>query len=92
MAANATPREKLDQIFQFLDRAKRYWWLTAGLMVVGGVLSVLFATSRPKQYTSSAVLYYQEHIQTSLVQGGDEQAPLTVEGFPLFHREPVLFV
>lgn len=71
MATSATPREKLDQIFQFLQRASRYWWLTVGLMVIGGGLSIMFAKSRPKVYRSSAVLYYQERIQTSLLQNRD---------------------
>lgn len=35
------------------------------------MLSFLFASSRPKQYTSTAVLYYQERIQTSLLQNRD---------------------
>jgi len=40
-------------------------------MVVGGVLSVLFAKSQPKKFRSTAVIYYQEHIQTSLLQNRD---------------------
>jgi capsular polysaccharide biosynthesis protein len=67
----ATPREKLDRIFQYVLRARRYWWLVAALMVVGGALSVGFAMTRPKVYQSGAVLYYQEQIQTSLLQNRD---------------------
>ena len=66
-----TARDRLDQLFRFLHRATRYWWLTAGLIIVGGVLSVMFAMSRPKVYQSGAVLYYQERLQTSLLQNRD---------------------
>lgn len=66
-----TARDRLDQLLRFLHRASRYWWLTVGLVVVGAVLSVLFALSRPKVYQSGAVLYYQERLQTSLLQNRD---------------------
>lgn len=69
--AAATPREKLDRILQYVMRARRYWWLVAGLMVAGGVLSFSFALTRPKVYESGAVLYYQERLQTSLLQNRD---------------------
>ncbi len=69
--ATATPREKLDRILQYVMRARRYWWLVAGLMVIGGVLSTGFAMTRPKVYQSGAVLYYQERLQTSLLQNRD---------------------
>lgn len=45
--------------------------------MVGAVLSVLFAKTRPKMYRSSATLYYQEHIQTSLLQNRSDAATLT---------------
>src|SRR5262249_16967729 len=76
-AISATPRDKLDAVLQFANRAGRYWWLIAGFVVVGGVMSVLFAKSRPKMYRSAAVLYYQEHIQTSLLQNRSAPANLT---------------
>lgn len=66
-----TARDRLDQLFRFAHRASRYWWLTAGLFVIGAVLSVLFALTRPKVYQSGAVLYYQERLQTSLLQNRD---------------------
>ncbi len=66
-----TARDRLDQLLRFVHRASRYWWLTAGLVVLGGVLSVLFALTRPKVYQSGAVLYYQERLQTSLLQNRD---------------------
>jgi capsular polysaccharide biosynthesis protein len=52
-------------------RARRYWWLVAGLIVIGGGLSFGFAVTRPKVYESGAVLYYQERLQTSLLQNRD---------------------
>jgi hypothetical protein len=69
--ATATPREKLDRILQYVVRARRYWWLVAGLIVIGGGLSFAFAVTRPKVYESGAVLYYQERLQTSLLQNRD---------------------
>jgi capsular polysaccharide biosynthesis protein len=66
-----TARDRLDQLIRFGHRASRYWWLTAGVIIIGGVLSVLFAMSRPKMYQSGAVLYYQERLQTSLLQNRD---------------------
>lgn len=66
-----TPREKLDRLLQYVVRARRYWWLAAGLIVLGGALSVAFAMSRPRVYQSAAVIFYQERIQTSLLQNRD---------------------
>lgn len=71
LTSGATPREKLDRLLQYVVRAKRYWWLVAGLVVLGAVLSVAFAMTRPKVYQSGAVLLYQEKIQTSLLQNRD---------------------
>ena len=66
-----TARDRLEQLFRFAHRASRYWWLAAGLFLIGGVLSVMFAMTRPKVYQSGAVLYYQERLQTSLLQNRD---------------------
>lgn len=66
-----TARDRLDQLIRFGHRASRFWWLTAGVILIGGVLSVLFAMTRPKMYQSGAVLYYQERLQTSLLQNRD---------------------
>lgn len=66
-----TARDRLDQLLRFAHRASRYWWLTAGLIVIGAALSVVFAVTRPKVYQSGAVLYYQERLQTSLLQNRD---------------------
>ena len=71
LTPGATPREKLDRLLQYVVRAKRYWWLVAGLVVLGGALSVAFAMTRPKMFQSGAVLLYQEKIQTSLLQNRD---------------------
>lgn len=66
-----TPRDKLDRLLQYVVRARRYWWLVGGLVVLGGALSLVFALTRPKVFQSGAVLYYQERIQTSLLQNRD---------------------
>lgn len=71
LTPGVTPREKLDRLLQYVVRAKRYWWLVAGLVVLGGALSVAFAMTRPKMFQSGAVLLYQEKIQTSLLQNRD---------------------
>lgn len=72
MAVTApTARDRLDRLLLFAHRATRYWWLTVGIMIIGGVASVAFAMTRPKLYQSGAVLYYQERLQTSLLQGRD---------------------
>ncbi|MBP8806119.1 MAG: hypothetical protein KBG48_18035 [Kofleriaceae bacterium] len=72
MAVTApTARDRLDRLFLFIHRASRYWWLTVAIMIIGGAASAAFAMSRPKLYTSGAVLYYQERLQTSLLQGRD---------------------
>jgi len=67
----ASPRDKLDRLLQYVRRARRYAWLVVALIVLGGLLSVVFAMTRPKVYQSGAVLYYQERIQTSLLQNRD---------------------
>lgn len=66
-----TPRDKLQRLVDYAVRARRYWWLVAAFVVMGGAMSVAFAMTRPKSFESSAVLFYQERIQTSLIQGRD---------------------
>jgi uncharacterized protein involved in exopolysaccharide biosynthesis len=67
----ATPRDKFDRLLQYVHRARRYWWLVVGLVVIGGALAVAFAVSTPLVFQSGTVLYYQERIQTSLLQNRD---------------------
>jgi uncharacterized protein involved in exopolysaccharide biosynthesis len=73
MAVNVvtTPRDRLQRLVDYAIRARRYWWLVGIFVVVGGALSVAFAMTRPKAFESSASLFYQERIQTSLLQGRD---------------------
>ncbi len=66
-----TPRDRLQRLVDYAVRARRYWWIVAIFVVVGGALSVVFALTRPQVYLSSASLFYQERIQTSLLQGRD---------------------
>ena len=70
----ATPRDRLERLVDLGRKTLRYWWLVAGFLVLGAGLSVLFAVSRTNQYKSWSVLYYQERIQTSLLQGRDQAA------------------
>lgn len=66
-----TPRDRLQRLVDYAVRARRYWWIVAAFVVVGGALSVGFAMTRPQQFESTSVLFYQERIQTSLLQGRD---------------------
>jgi uncharacterized protein involved in exopolysaccharide biosynthesis len=66
-----TPRDRLQRLVDYAVRARRYWWIVAVFVVLGGALSVAFAVTRPQQFESSSVLFYQERIQTSLLQGRD---------------------
>jgi uncharacterized protein involved in exopolysaccharide biosynthesis len=66
-----TPRDRLQRLLDYAVRARRYWWLVAGFVVIGGALSVGFAMTRQLQYQSTATLFYQERIQTSVLQGRD---------------------
>ena len=66
-----TPRDRLQRLVDYAVRARRYWWIVAAFVVVGGALSVGFAMTRPQHFESTSVLFYQERIQTSLLQGRD---------------------
>lgn len=69
-----TPRDRLQQLVDLGKKTLRYWWLVAGLTIVGGALSLAFAVTRPRRYESSSVLYYQERIQTSILSNRQEEA------------------
>jgi uncharacterized protein involved in exopolysaccharide biosynthesis len=69
-----TPRDRLDRLIDYGRKATRYWWLIAGAIVLGGVLSVVFAVTRPPAYRSWSVLFYQERIQSNVLRGGDPNA------------------
>ena len=51
-----TPRDRLDRLVDYAVKVRRYWWLVAAFVVIGGGLSVAFAMTRPQTYQSSAVL------------------------------------
>lgn len=67
----ATPRDKFDQLIAFIRRTMRYWWLVAIISFVGGTLSVLLALYRKPMYLSEAKVFYNERIQSSILQGRD---------------------
>lgn len=71
LTAVQTPRDRLQRILDYGVRARRYWWIVAAFVVVGGALSVGFALLQPQTFQSSAVLFHQERIQSSLLQGRD---------------------
>ena len=65
----STPRDRLERIIDYARKAKRYWWVVAMAVVIGGVLSVVFAVTRPPTYKSWSLLFYQERIQSQLLTG-----------------------
>jgi uncharacterized protein involved in exopolysaccharide biosynthesis len=71
--APITPRDRLQRLVDLGKKTLRYWWLVAAFAVVGGALSLAFAVMRPRAYTSYAVLFYQERIQSSLLSNREEQ-------------------
>ncbi len=67
-----TPRDRLQRLVDLGRKAVRFWWLVAVFAVLGGGLSFAFAMTRPKTYQSWATLFYQERIQSSLLQNRQE--------------------
>jgi uncharacterized protein involved in exopolysaccharide biosynthesis len=68
-----TPRDRLEHLLDYVRRAFRYWWVTVGLIVVGGVLSFLYARRAPQVFQSQAVLVYQPKIQSVVLSGRDQE-------------------
>jgi uncharacterized protein involved in exopolysaccharide biosynthesis len=68
-----TPRDRLEHLLDYVRRAFRYWWVAAGLIVVGGALSVLYAVKKKPTYDSQAVLVYQPRIQSVVLAGRDAE-------------------
>ena len=67
-----TPRDRLQRLVDLGRKAVRFWWLVALFAVLGGGLSFAFAMTRPKAYQSWATVFYQERIQSSLLQNREE--------------------
>jgi capsular polysaccharide biosynthesis protein len=68
-----TPRDRLQRISDLARKTLRYWYLLLLFPVIGAGLAIAFATVRPKAFQSYAVLFYQERIQTSLLNGRAEE-------------------
>lgn len=66
-----TPRDKFDQLIAFVRRTMRYWWLVGIITFVGGVLAVVFALLQKPKFLSEAKIFYNERIQSSVLQGRD---------------------
>ena len=66
-----TPRDKFDLLIAFVRRTMRYWWLVGIITFVGGVLAVVFALKQKPKYLSEAKIFYNERIQSSVLQGRD---------------------
>jgi uncharacterized protein involved in exopolysaccharide biosynthesis len=66
-----TPRDKFDQLIAFVRRTLRYWWLIAILTFIGGALAVAFALTQKPSFLSEAKIFYNERIQSSVLQGRD---------------------
>jgi uncharacterized protein involved in exopolysaccharide biosynthesis len=52
-------------------RTLRYWWLVGIITFVGGALAVVFALLQKPRYLSQAKIFYNERIQSSVLQGRD---------------------
>ncbi len=48
--AFSTPRDRLQRLVDYAVRARRYWWIVAAFVVMGGALSAAFAMTRPTSY------------------------------------------
>lgn len=68
-SGTTTPRDRLDRLVDYVRKARRYWWIVAGAIALGAILSVVFAVTRPPKYKSWSTLFYQERIQSALLQG-----------------------
>jgi capsular polysaccharide biosynthesis protein len=66
-----TPRDKFDLLIAFVRRTMRYWWLIGIITFVGGALAVVFALKQKPKYLSEAKIFYNERIQSSVLQGRD---------------------
>jgi uncharacterized protein involved in exopolysaccharide biosynthesis len=66
-----TPRDKFDLLVAFVRRTLRYWWLIGIITFVGGALAVMFALMQKPKYLSQAKVFYNERIQSSVLQGRD---------------------
>ena len=73
MAISAvTPRDRLQRLVDLGKKTLRYWWLVAVFAVVGGALSFAFALTRARNYQSWSTLFYQERIQSNVLQNREE--------------------
>ncbi len=64
-----TPRDRLGRLVDFGHKALRYWWLLPIFFVLGAGLSVFFALKIQPKYQSWSVIFYQEKISSSMMQG-----------------------
>jgi uncharacterized protein involved in exopolysaccharide biosynthesis len=71
--APVTPRDRLQHLVDLTKKTFGYWWLVGAFALVGGALSLTFALTRPRHYESSAVLFYQERIQSSILSNRQEE-------------------
>src|ERR1700744_132411 len=71
--ASITPRDRLQRIVELAKKTLGYWWLIGAFALVGGALSLTFALTRPRRYESSAGLFYQERIQSSILTNREEE-------------------
>ncbi len=70
--AQLTPRDRLQRLVDLARKTFGYWWLIGAFALVGGALSLTFALTRPRRFESSAVLFYQEQIQSSILSNREE--------------------
>lgn len=69
-----TPRDQLQRLVDLAKKTLRYWWLVTLFTIAGIGLSLAFAMTRPKSYQSWSTLFYQERIQSSVLQNREDSA------------------
>jgi len=83
-----TPRDQLDRLLALGRRALRYAWVAALVTILGAVISVALALTRPRVYQSQTVIMHREVIPQNLVQGGE--SAMSLRGMGIRFREMVL--
>nr|MBA3542230.1 hypothetical protein [Deltaproteobacteria bacterium] len=69
-----TPRDRLQRLVDLARKTLRRWWLIGIFTVAGVGLSLAFAMTRTRAYQSWSTLFYQERIQSSLLQNREDTA------------------
>jgi uncharacterized protein involved in exopolysaccharide biosynthesis len=66
---NRSARDRLDRIVTLAMRSFRFWLPAGVIVVVGGMMAVAFAFTRPRVYRSETLILYREGIRSSDLGG-----------------------